>query len=101
MFARNPQLKVRPAQLKFAPKSRCFSHAEACRIAVEALSENARRIVIDLTSAYDATTSAFAQLVVLRRKLLHVGRDLCVTGMRDRTAGIFEVNRLGGVLPTV
>lgn len=101
MFANHPELKVSAAQLKLVPQGRCLSHAEACRLFVQALSERARQIVIDLARMEEATTSAFAQLVLLRRTLLRDGRDLRLTGMRDRTAGLFEVNRLGGVLPTL
>ncbi|MDB5323954.1 MAG: hypothetical protein JWN40_5585 [Phycisphaerales bacterium] len=100
MFATHPNLHVNAAQLKLVPQGRCLSHAEACRLIVQALSERAKQIVIDLARMEDATTSAFAQLVLLRRTLLRDGRDLCLTGLRDRTAGLFEVNRLGGVLPT-
>lgn len=101
MFATNPHLRIKPAQQKIAPMGRCFSHAEACRIASQAMTGMANTVLIDLTSAEDATTSAFAQLVILRRTLLSLGRDLCLTGLRDRTAGIFEVNRLAGVLPSI
>src|SRR4051794_22288792 len=101
MFATNPHLRIKPAQLKIAPLGRCFSHAEACRIASQAMSGVANTVLIDLASAEDATTSAFAQLVILRRTLLSLGRALCLPGLRDRTAGIFEVNRLAGVLPSI
>jgi hypothetical protein len=37
----------------------------------------------------------------LRRQLLELGRDLCLTGLKDRAAGLFQVNRLEAVLPTV
>lgn len=101
MFATNPHLRIKPAQLKIAPRGRCFSHADACRVAIQAIDGKANSILIDLACAEDATTSAFAQLVILRRTLLSLGRDLCLTGLRDRTAGIFEVNRLAGVLPSI
>jgi anti-anti-sigma regulatory factor len=99
MFATYPNSQVRPAQMKLSPQGRCFSHAEACRLFSQALSQAARRIVIDLGRVEDATTSAFAQLVLLRRSLLRTGRDLCLTGLHDRPANIFQVNRLDGVLP--
>jgi anti-anti-sigma regulatory factor len=85
--------------MKIISHGPCFSYAEACRVVGQALSEHAKRVIIDLGGAEDATTSAFAQLILLRRTLLRVGRDLCVTGLRDRTAGVFEVNRLSAVLP--
>jgi anti-anti-sigma regulatory factor len=101
MFATHPEFAVNVAQLNLAPQGQCLSHAEACRLFVRALHERGKQIVIDLARMEDATTSAFAQLVLLRRVLLRDGRDLCLTGLRDRTAGLFEVNRLAGVLPTM
>ena len=100
MLATHPKLQVRHAQVKLAPEGRCFSHAEACRLGEQALSRPAKQVVIDLAAVEDATTSAFAQLVLLRRSLLELGRDLCLTGLRDRAQGLFQVNRLEAVLPT-
>src|SRR4051812_15652632 len=99
MLATNPGMQVAPAQMKLTAPGRQFSHAEACRMVSQALEQVARRVVIDFTRVEEATTSAFAQLILLRRSLLRSGRDLCLTGLRDRTAGLFEVNRLGAVLP--
>jgi anti-anti-sigma regulatory factor len=78
-----------------------LSHADACRLADWALrcADRARTIVIDLNRAMDAETAAFARLVLLRRALLQRRCDLRITGLRDRAAKLFEVNRLGGVLP--
>lgn len=78
-----------------------LSHADACRLADWALgcAERARTVVIDLHRALDAETAAFARLVLLRRALLRRGRDLKLTGLRDRTAMLYEVNRLESVLP--
>jgi anti-anti-sigma regulatory factor len=101
MLATHPKMQVRQAQVKLVPEGRCFSHAEACRLGNEAMNRPAKRVVIDLARVEDATTSAFAQLVILRRSLLALGRDLYLTGLRDRAAGLFQVNRLESVLPTV
>lgn len=100
MFAIHPQMQVKTPQIRLSARGGCFSHAEACRMHAQAMSiPQARRIVIDLSTSQDATTSAFAQLVLLRRTLLRTGRDLCVTNLHDRAAGVFEVNRLQAVLP--
>ena len=78
----------------------CFSFEHACRLASQALGHSGdRTVVIDLGGAADATTAAFARLVELRRTLLRAGRDLLLTGLRGRAAHVYEVNRLGGVLP--
>ena len=89
--------------------SECFSYDDACRVSNAALrsaADNAtasagRRptVVIDLTRAADATTAAFARLVQLRRALLRLGRDLRLVGLQGRAKGVYEVNRLGRVLP--
>ena len=100
MLATHPKLQVRQAQVKLVPEGRCLSHDEALRLVDQALSRAAKRVVIDMATVEDATTSAFAQLVLLRRSLLAIGRDLCLTGLRDRAAGLFQVNRLEAVLPT-
>jgi anti-anti-sigma regulatory factor len=100
MLATHPKLQVRHAQIKLAPEGRCLSHKEVCRLVDEAMNRAAKRVVIDLANVEEATTSAFAQLVLLRRSLLAIGRDLCLTGLHDRAAGLFEVNRLSAVLPT-
>lgn len=79
-----------------------FSHDEADRVSRLATSRTTcRQVVIDLRHVVDATTSAFARLVVLRRTLLQSGRDLRLAGLHDRVAGLYEVNRLGAVLPRI
>jgi anti-anti-sigma regulatory factor len=99
MFATHPQYRVPQAAVTIVQSGRVFSHTDACRICGQAMGQSGKRVVIDLQSAEDATTSAFAQLVLLRRSLLRIGRDLCLTGLRDRTAGVYAVNRLDKVLP--
>lgn len=59
----------------------------------------ARTVIIDLGRAKEATTSAFARLVLLRRKLRQMGCDLMLIGLRGKTALLYEVNRLASVLP--
>ena len=93
-----PAPSVKPTAL--APPGRRFSHEEANAISRWALRrETARTVVIDLSAATDATTAAFATLVLLRRQLLRDGRDLRVDGLRDRAQNVFDVNRLHAVLP--
>jgi anti-anti-sigma regulatory factor len=90
-----------PHQLALVPSAKSLSHSEACHIAQLALRERrARTVIVDLKNVVDATTSAFARLVLLRRRLLKAGRDLRLINLHDRTASVYHVNRLGGVLPT-
>lgn len=87
-------------QIAIVHEARQFSHSDACRIADLVLSQGrARTVVVDLKNAADATTSAFARLVLLRRLLLKTGRDLRLVNLRDRAASLYQVNRLSGVLP--
>lgn len=82
------------------PKASRFSHEDASAISKWVLRrETARTVVIDLSHATDATTAAFATLVVLRRRLLRDGRDLRVAGLRERAQYVYSISRLGGVLP--
>jgi hypothetical protein len=60
-----------------------------------------RRVVIDLHRAEEATTSAFARLVLLRRLLLRNGRDLQLLNLRHSARALYEINRLSLVLPSV
>ena len=95
-----PATRQPAGQVAIVHESRSFSHSDACRIfdlAVKCL--HATTIVIDLKRACDATTSAFAKLVLLRRALLRTGRDLRLVGLHDRTAHLYGINRLAGVLP--
>ncbi|HMB96014.1 MAG TPA: STAS domain-containing protein [Tepidisphaeraceae bacterium] len=81
------------------PKTHRFTHPDAQRIYRAVLRTRHRSVVIDLSRADDATTSAFARLVLLRRELLRRGRDLRLVGLRDRVQKVYEVNRLASVLP--
>jgi hypothetical protein len=88
-------------QISIIPVSRSLSHSEACRIADVVLGHGrARTVVLDLKNAVEATTSAFARLVILRRLLLRSGRDLRLINLRDRAASLYQINRLSGVLPS-
>ena len=87
-------------QLAIVHDAGSFSHTDACRMADVAVKcKDARTVVIDLKRAREATTSAFAQLVLLRRALLRTGRDLRLVGLQDRTAHLYDINRLWRVLP--
>ena len=82
------------------PPSHCFSHEEACRIAELAVrAASTRTIVVDLSQAEWAATAAFARLVLLRQQLLRSGRDLRLAGLHDHAAALYDISRLGGVLP--
>lgn len=81
-------------------KTSRFSHEDAHAISKWVLGrDRSRTVVIDLSQADDASTAAFATLVVLRRRLLRHGRDLRVAGLRDRAQWVYTISRLNQVLP--
>jgi len=77
-----------------------LSHAAAEELCGEVLSlPGTRTVVLDLHKAEDASTAAFARLVLLRRDLLKDGRDLRLSGLKSRTAQLWRISRLSSVLP--
>ena len=54
-----------------------------------------------MTQCDDASTAAFARLILLRRELLKTGRDVQIVGLKARAGRLFEVHRLEAVLPQV
>jgi anti-anti-sigma regulatory factor len=81
------------------PSSERLTYEVACRLADSASRSKAQTVILDLTQSFDASTSAFARLVLLRRELLQVGRDIWIAGLQSRAARLFEVHRLEGILP--
>lgn len=82
------------------PVVHLFSHHDAETVARRIIVEGAqRRIVIDLCEVFEATTGAFARLILLRRQLRRSGGDLCLRGLHDRVRGLYEISRLHRVLP--
>ncbi len=76
-----------------------LSHMEASRLADLAANCGAHTILLDLGRCLEATTSALARLVILRRELLAAGRDFRIAGLRGQPAKLLEVHRLERVLP--
>jgi hypothetical protein len=82
------------------PSSAQFSHDEAMRVSKLAIAKSAAKwIVVDLKNAAEATTTAFARLVLLRRQLLSSGRDLTLAELSGRAESLYHINRLEDVLP--
>lgn len=76
-----------------------LTYSEACRIARCARQRRGHTVLVDLSQTREAQTAAFARLVLLRRDLLHDGRDLRLIGLHDRAQRLYEINRLGAILP--
>jgi ABC-type transporter Mla MlaB component len=81
------------------PAAERLTHEEACRLARLATRSAAQTVVLDVSRCADASTSAFARLILLRRDLLQVGRDIWLAGLCGRAESLFEVHRLDSVLP--
>ena len=81
------------------PAAERLTHDEASRLARLAFRGSAQTVILDLTLTFDASTAAFARLVLLRSELLRAGRDLRIAGLSRHPAQLFEVHRLQGVLP--
>jgi len=89
-----------PTEMAIIHDNEQFRHPDAAKIFRWALGmRGVKTVVIDLTKVRDATTAAFAHLILLRRRLLRNGRDLRLTGLRERAQRVYEVNRLMEVLP--
>lgn len=93
---------MRVPEKAITPKNRFLTHGEACGIVNAAMRlRRDETVVIDMSEVDETTTSAFARLVLLRRQLRREGRDLRLSGMRDRTETLYEINRLDAVLPRI
>lgn len=90
-----------PLQTTIVFDADAFLHEHADQLSRWVSRQNAaKKIIIDLTRAEHASTSAFARLVLLRRALLKVGRDLRLINLRAQALGLYQVNRLADVLPS-
>jgi len=76
-------------------------HIDAAWLSETAVRGEGQLVVIEMGGVRDASTAAFARLVLLRRELLAGGRDLRLAGLSGRAASIFEVHRLQSVLPAI
>lgn len=87
-------------EMPIVPRERYLTHRDVCRMVTAALRGlRDSIIVIDMSQVDEATTSAFARLVLFRRQLLQQGRDLRLRGLRDRTEVLYYLSRLDSVLP--
>ena len=94
------QLTADDAQDRAVLRHGTFSHDHARAVSRWALRPGrSARVVIDFRHAPDASTAAFAALVLLRRRLLAQGRDLRLEGLGGRAYQVYCVNRLETVLP--
>lgn len=77
-----------------------LSYRDAVHIAKDVCSEShLGMVVLDLDATLEATTAAFARLIVLRRRLLSLGGDLHILHLHGRARHIYEINRMESLLP--
>lgn len=78
----------------------CFSAEDARRVADRALAKQGfEQVNIDLGDVERTTTAALARLILLRGNLLRSGRDLRISHLRGRARALYQISRLGDVLP--
>ena len=83
-----------------AHDSDTFTYEDACRIAWKAATDTSEFTVLVVLDRVSKTTSAaLAKLIALRRELLRSGRDIRLIGLRGQALALYEINRLGSVLP--
>ncbi len=56
-------------------------------------------VVVDLSRVSEASTAAFARLLLIRRELLDRNRDLRLAGLRGRARHLYRVLRMAQALP--
>ena len=76
-----------------------FSYEDACRVARGVLEHHWEVLVIDLSHAVRTSTAALARLILLRRNLLQIDGDLRIVGLTGRARALYEINRMGHLLP--
>ena len=77
-----------------------LSYTDAGEIARVALADGeAATVLIDLERTTRTTTAALARLVLLRRHLRKVGRDLRIIGPCGKAKHLYDISRLGNLLP--
>lgn len=77
-----------------------LSYDDARELASKALAaKEGWTVVIDLEPITETTTAALARLVVLRRQLRKTGRELRIICPHGRAKHLYDVWRLGELLP--
>jgi len=80
--------------------ARQLSYEDACEIARTVLRDfRCRTTCLGLEEVAETSTAALAKLVALRRDLIKLGRDLRIVGLRGQANTLYEVARMGGLLP--
>lgn len=77
-----------------------LSYREAADIAQEVRrGDGCAMVLLDLGQTGEATTAAFARLIVLRSDLRKLGGDLHLVHLHGRARYVYEINRMSDLLP--
>ncbi len=77
-----------------------FTYAEAHKVAKHVSAGSATETVfLDLSRTIQITTAALARLILLRLRLLEMGRELFLVGLHGQAESLYEINRLTRLLP--
>jgi len=91
-------VSVRCATVRFTASR--LTYQDVCALARRILDRpRCELFVLDLEQTTDTSTAALARLVGLRRDLLAGGRDLRILGLHGRANDLYELSRLGRILP--
>ena len=91
-------MSVRCATVRFTATR--LTYQDACALARRIQARPRWELfVLDLEQTTDTSTAALARLVGLRRDLLAGGRDLRLLGLHGRANDLYELSRLGRILP--
>jgi len=77
-----------------------LSYADVRRLESSIPDSGSMVVCIDLAHVEDASTAALARLVVIRRGLLKNGRDLRIRHLHGHARSLYEITRLGRLLPS-
>lgn len=87
------------AEVRFP--ARRLDYGDACMLARSIAAGSSRVVHIHLEQTSETSTAALARLIVLRQRMLASGRDLDIVGLSGRAEALYEISRLGRLLPRV
>ena len=78
-----------------------FTYDDACRLAARLAASGCRPVAIRFEGTTRTSTAALARLIVLRRRLLRMGQDLRIAGLRGQADGVYQIGRMSQILPRI
>jgi anti-anti-sigma regulatory factor len=82
------------------PSTSRLSYSDASEISQQAIRRGGDNdFLVDLEQTSEISTAALARLVLLRSRLLKIGSDLHIQGLRGKAKDVYDICRLGEILP--